>query len=61
MAGCSPGKTSPEDDLADVEPIAEKMGEGTAGERDPADHVRPVLRGRTLVTIPRSRRSAISG
>ena len=24
-------------DLADVEPIAQKMGEGTAGERDPAN------------------------
>jgi len=26
-----------EDDLADIEPIAQKMGERTAGKRDPAD------------------------
>ena len=26
-----------EDDLADVEPIAQKMGERTTGERDPAN------------------------
>src|SRR5580704_10600459 len=43
-----------EGDLADVEPIAQKMGERAAGEWDAAN------RDRTLVTIPRWRRSAIN-
>jgi hypothetical protein len=47
-----------EDDLADVEPVAQKMGERAAGEGNPADCA-PRLSDRILVTIPRWRRSAI--
>src|SRR5438128_4557406 len=46
-----------EGDLADVEPIAQASGPRVNGMPPTA---RPVLSDRTLVTIPRSRRSAIN-
>ena len=48
-----------EHDLADIERIAQEVGERAAGERDPADRV-PALERSHLVTIPRARRSAIN-
>jgi hypothetical protein len=38
-----------EDDLADIEPIAQKMGERTAGKRDPANRA-PALETSPLKT-----------
>jgi hypothetical protein len=48
-----------EDDLADVEPIAQKMGERAAGEWDAANRA-PGLERTHLGDDPRSRRSAIN-
>ena len=49
---------TPEDDLADIEPVAQKIGERATGKGDSSNTAAGLVR--SLVTIPRWRRSAMT-